>query len=251
MSDFSDWFRSVPFFTRYWLALTVGFTLIGRFGIVHPAYLTLMYTPLMKFQIWRLATCVFYYPLSPATGFHYLINLYFLHTYSKRLENEVYAGKPADYFYMLLFNWLVCIILGLVLNVQLLMDPMVLSVLYIWCQLNKDVTVNFWFGTQFKAIYLPWVLLAFNMIINGGGLVELMGIIIGHLYFFMKFKFPQELGGPVLLETPSIIKEWFPSNSGGVYGFGVPPERPAQPAPNGGSRFGRHIWGRGQVLGNN
>jgi hypothetical protein len=27
--------------------------------------------------------------------------------------------------------------------------------------------VNFWFGTQFKAMYLPWVLFAFNLIISG------------------------------------------------------------------------------------
>jgi hypothetical protein len=27
---------------------------------------------------------------------------------------------------------------------------MVLSVLYVWCQLNKDQIVSFWFGTQFK-----------------------------------------------------------------------------------------------------
>ena len=36
------------------------------------------------------------------------------------------------------------------LCLQLLMDPMILSVLYVWCQLNKDTVVQFWFGTQFK-----------------------------------------------------------------------------------------------------
>ena len=30
------------------------------------------------------------------------------------------------------------------------MDPMILSVLYVWCQLNKDMVVSFWFGTRFK-----------------------------------------------------------------------------------------------------
>ena len=30
------------------------------------------------------------------------------------------------------------------------MDPMVLSVLYIWCQLNRDTIVSFWFGMRFK-----------------------------------------------------------------------------------------------------
>lgn len=32
------------------------------------------------------------------------------------------------------------------------MDPMILSVMYVWCQLNQDVIVSFWFGTQFKVL---------------------------------------------------------------------------------------------------
>ena len=66
-----------------------------------------------------------------------------------------------------------------------------MSILYVWCQLNKDTIVNFWFGTQFKAMYLPWVLFGFNMIIAGGGVMELVGILIGHMYFFLMFKYPQ------------------------------------------------------------
>lgn len=253
MSDLGDWFRSVPFFTRYWLALTVGFTLAGRIGIFRPHTMILLYEPLTRFQIWRLFTCLFYYPLSPGSGFHFLINLYFLYNYSSRLETDQYSGKPADYFFMLIFNWICCVIVGLIAEIPLLLDPMVLSILYIWCQLNKDVIVNFWFGTRFKAMYLPWVLLAFNMIISGGGLYEIIGILIGHLYFFLMFKYPQELGGPVLLQTPSILKEWFPDNFGGVHGFGEPPQRAPRPPPatRGGLFRGRHNWGRGNILGGN
>lgn len=54
------------------------------------------------------------------------------------------------------------------IDLPILMDPMVLSVLYVWCKLNKDVIVNFWFGTRFKAMYLPWVLLGMNMILSSG-----------------------------------------------------------------------------------
>lgn len=59
-------------------------------------------------------------------------------------------------------------ILALFAEVYFLLDCMVMAVLYVWCQLNRDVTVQFWFGTQFKAMYLPWILLAFNMILRGG-----------------------------------------------------------------------------------
>lgn len=130
------------------------------------------------------------------------------------------------------------------------MDPMILSVLYVWCQLNKDVIVNFWFGTRFKAVYLPWVLLGFNMILSGGGILEIIGILVGHLYYFLKFKYPEELRGPSLLQTPAFLKEWFPDQSSGVHGFGFSPG-PPPPGPNRRNLFRGHNWGAGHVLGGN
>lgn len=179
-------------------------------------------------QIWRLITCFFYYPLNPATGFHFMLNCYFLYNYSLRLETDHFKSSPADYFFLLIFNGLCCLIIGIffdlpvsvvkwacalftcnslpmLIDLQLLMDPMILSVLYIWCQLNKDVIVNFWFGTRFKAMYLPWVLLGFNLILSSGSTFSLVGILVGHLYYFLKIKYPQELGGPSYLETPSFL----------------------------------------------
>jgi len=56
------------------------------------------------------------------------------------------------------------------------MDAMVLSVMYIWCQLNKEVMMSFWFGMQFKAMYMPWVILLFNWIISGSYVERVMFI---------------------------------------------------------------------------
>lgn len=47
------------------------------------------------------------------------------------------------------------------------MIPLIMSVLYVWAQLNRETIVSFWFGTRFKACYLPWVILGFNYIIGG------------------------------------------------------------------------------------
>ncbi|XP_049528911.1 derlin-1-like [Dermacentor silvarum] len=96
-----------------------------------------------------------------------------------------FGGHPANYLFMLLFNWICIVIVALFLDLMLLMDPLVLSVLYVWCQLHENVIVNFGFGTQFRAIYIPWVLLVFNMVISGGGLYELIGIMVGHLAFLL------------------------------------------------------------------
>lgn len=82
MTDIADWYKNIPYFTKHWMTGSVVFTLLGRFGIVKPINLILLYEPLKRFEIWRLVTSVLYYPAS----FHYLINLYFLYNYSRRLE---------------------------------------------------------------------------------------------------------------------------------------------------------------------
>ncbi|XP_013138262.1 PREDICTED: derlin-1 [Papilio polytes] len=251
MSEFKDWYYSVPFFTRYWLSFTIILSLVGRFGIINYYNLVLDFYPFInQFQIWRPLTALFFYPIGPGTGFHFLINCYFLYNYSQRLETGIFAGKPADYFYMLLFNWACCVVIGILVNLPILMDPMVLSVLYVWCQLNKDVIVSFWFGTRFKAMYLPWVLLAFNLVLSGGGMMELLGILIGHVAFFLLFKYPQEFGGPALLTPPAFLKQIFPDTRY-VGGFGTAPQARVPERPAGGVVFGRHNWGRGQTLGGN
>jgi Derlin-1 len=129
------------------------------------------------------------------------------------------------------------------------MDPMVLSVLYVWCQLNRETIVSFWFGTRFKAMYLPWVLLGFNMLMSNGSLFAIVGILVGHLYFFLKFTYPQELGGPNLFETPSYwVKKYYPDvRPSGV--FGLAPEGRAPDPANPPRRTGV-FGGTGQRLGN-
>ena len=35
--------------------------------------------------------------------------------------------------------------------------------------------------------------------------ILLLGILVGHLYFFLMFKYPQDFGGPRLLSTPQFL----------------------------------------------
>ncbi|XP_048848954.1 derlin-1 isoform X2 [Brienomyrus brachyistius] len=148
---------------------------------------------------------------------------------------------------MLLFNWICIVITGLIMDMQLLMIPMIMSVLYVWAQLNRDTIVSFWFGTRFKACYLPWIILGFNYIIGGSIINDLIGNLVGHLYYFLMFKYPMDLGGRAFLSTPQFLYRFFPSRRGGVSGFGIPP--PSRRLDQGGPEGGRHNWGQGFRLG--
>ncbi|XP_068178939.1 derlin-1 [Antennarius striatus] len=247
MSDIGDWFRSIPPITRTWFGASVAFPLIGVLGLVHFSnFLLIPELVFNRFQLWRPLTATFYFP----TGFLYLVNLYFLYQYSTRLETGVFDTRPADYVFMLLFNWICILITGLLINMRLLMIPLIMSVLYVWAQFNKDMIVTFWFGTRFKAHYLPWVILMFNFVIGGSFVNELTGNLVGHLYYFLMFKYPIDLGGRSFISTPDILYRYFPNRRGGVSGFGVPPtRRPAAQEPVGGGGGGRHSWGQGHRLG--
>ena len=156
-SDFSDWYKSVPQITRGWFTGSVVLPLIARFGLISPMYLVLLFQPFWnKFHFWRPITgsflkcslfskeyIKFYYPITPQTGFTYLINLYFMYSYSTRLETGTFDGRPADFLFMLIFNWLLLVMIGFAAGIFYLMDPMILAVMYVWCQLNRDTIVMF------------------------------------------------------------------------------------------------------------
>lgn len=42
-----------------------------------------------------------------------MLNCYFLYNYSLRLETDHFKASPADYLFLLIFNWLCCLIIGI------------------------------------------------------------------------------------------------------------------------------------------
>lgn len=144
----------------------------------------------------------------------------------------------------------------------MLMDPMIMSTIYVYCMLNQDQIVSFWFGTRFKARYLPWALFGVNFMLGGAGLLELVGIIVGHLYYFVMIKYPAEQG-ITLLQTPRFLYTYLPGDGRATAPFMAPSStRPSAP-PQSSAGFSRpsaptsttstgttsgHNWGRGRRL---
>lgn len=228
--------------TKYWFFSYFLVPLTTRLGLISPINLLLFSDAVLyKFEVWRLVTCLLWYKVN----FHWLMLLYFLYSYSQRLETGYFAGSPADYITMLLFNAVSLVVIGLFMGFPILSSALVFSVVYVWCQINKDIIVNFWFGVQVKAMYFPWVLFFFFFILGADWASMLMGIVVGHLYFFLAMKYPQEYGGRSILFTPQILYKWFPNDAQRRSGFGVPPSR--RRADDGDRR---HPWGgEGQRLG--
>ncbi|XP_053402083.1 derlin-1-like [Mercenaria mercenaria] len=110
-NDIGDWYRGIPQISKYWFTGSVIIPLAARFNFLDFNNQILLFEPVIyKLQIWRLVTSVLYYRITPSTGFKYLVNLYLLYSYSTRLETGIFDGRPAEYVFMLLFNWLCLVV---------------------------------------------------------------------------------------------------------------------------------------------
>lgn len=43
---------------------------------------------------------------------------------------------------------------------------------------------------QFNAPYLPWVMLTFSVLIGNAVIMDVIGICVGHMYYFLEFVYP-------------------------------------------------------------
>ena len=57
---------------------------------------------------------------------------------------------------------------------------------YVWARRNPYVRMSFLGLFSFNAPYLPWVLLSFAVVLGNSATIDLIGIIVGHVYYFWK-----------------------------------------------------------------
>ena len=77
---------------------------------------------------------------------------------------------------------------------------------YVWARRNPYIRMNFFGLLTFNAPYLPWVLLGFSLLLGNSVSVDLLGMAVGHCYYFIEDIFPNQPGGWKILRTPQLLK---------------------------------------------
>nr|XP_014337035.1 PREDICTED: derlin-2 isoform X2 [Bos mutus] len=187
------------------------------------------------FQIWRLITnFLFFGPV----GFNFLFNMIFLYRYCRMLEEGSFRGRTADFVFMFLFGGFLMTLFGLFVSLVFLGQAFTIMLVYVWSRRNPYVRMNFFGLLNFQAPFLPWVLMGFSLLLGNSIIVDLLGIAVGHIYFFLEDVFPNQPGGIRILKTPSILKAIFDTPDEDPNYNPLPEERP-----------GGFAWGEGQRLG--
>lgn len=203
------WYKSLPPLTRFILTVTFLVTLTATFGLFNPRYIILDWTLVYrKFQVWRLFTDYFF---SGAFGINWLMHIYFLVSFSSKLEvNEMFTASPGAYLYFLVFQCLFIDVLSLVLfwptGKPVMAKALSFATVYYWSRKEPYSPVGLW-GFQIQAYQFPFALLFLDLVMGNSIWSGAMGLTSGHIYYFLKDVLPQENGMDFLKKSPKICDE--------------------------------------------
>ena len=139
-------------------------------------------------QIWRLLTNFFFFGFF---SLEFLFHMYFLVRYCRLLEEGSFRGRTADFVFMFLFGAGAMLSVAPFVSIHFLGHSLTFMMVYLWGRRNEYVRMSFLGLFPFTAPYLPWVLLSFSMLLGSSATVDLLGIAVGHIYYFMEDVYPQ------------------------------------------------------------
>jgi len=170
----------------------------------------------LKHEYWRLATNFLYFG---NVGIDFVFHLFFLMRYCKSLEEGSFRNKSVDFLWMLLFGAMLLLAMAPLAKVQFLGTSLNFMLVYVWSRRNPEVPLSFLGIFTFGAAYLPWVLMAFSVLIGGSPVMDILGMVAGHTYYYLEDVYPntRQGQGRRFLRTPSVIR-WFFSSLGNMMG---------------------------------
>lgn len=200
-----DWYSKLPPVTRAYLTAIFIVSVATSFGYITPLQLYFHQRLIFsRHQWWRLITPFLYFG---PVNFDFVFHMFFLLRYCRVLEEENYHGRPADFIWMIVFGAACMLVIGSAIKATFLSTSLTFMLVYIWSRRNPGVLMNFLGVFNFNAPLMPWVLLAFSLMMTGNLPVsDIIGIAVGHVYFYLVDVYPRLYRTRSPLETPYILK---------------------------------------------
>ncbi|ONK69776.1 uncharacterized protein A4U43_C05F26600 [Asparagus officinalis] len=223
MSSPGEYYNSLPPVTKAYGTLCFLTTVVCQLGLLDPISIALYYPWVFKnLQVWRLFTCFFFLG---NFSINFGIRLLMIARYGVQLEKGPFDKRTADFLWMMIFGAFSLLVLSVIpfFSSGFLGISLVFMMLYVWSREYPNAQINIYGLVSLKAFYLPWAMLAMDVIFGSRLGPDLMGIIAGHLYYFLTVLYPLS-GGRNLLKTPiwvhKLVARW---------GVGVQTNAPIRP----------------------
>lgn len=216
-----DWYKQLPIVTRTYVTLAFLTTAGCALEIITPYNIYFNANLIFKKgELWRLMTNFFFFG---KFGLDFVFHMFFLIKYCKSLEEGSFRGRSADFLWMLLFGGVLLTSFAPFVDITFLGSSLTFMMVYVWGRRHQFVNLSFLGIFNFTAPYLPWVLLAFSLMLGNSPVVDLMGMAAGHVYYFLEDVYPR-MSGRRPLRTPGLIKAIFPQDDVIMPAVVPPPE---------------------------
>eukprot|EP01126_Amoeba_proteus_P057819 TRINITY_DN7395_c0_g2_i2.p1 TRINITY_DN7395_c0_g2~~TRINITY_DN7395_c0_g2_i2.p1 ORF type:complete len:245 (-),score=30.50 TRINITY_DN7395_c0_g2_i2:50-739(-) len=220
-------YSNLPIITKSYVTACVLTTLAFHLDLVSLLMLYLNFRLVYeRLEVWRLITNFLFFG---GFGIPWIFNMYFLLRHSTLLEETSFRGRTADYLFLFLFgvssllfvDWFLWYTALLPTPPILFLGPSLsFMIVYVWSRRNPNVRMSFLALFTFNAPYLPYVIIGIELMLGQPwSIFDMLGIFIGHTYFFLEDVYPRYTGRRVL-KTPQFLKTLLdqPSDVGGVAG---------------------------------
>ncbi|ETO84951.1 hypothetical protein F444_01201 [Phytophthora nicotianae P1976] len=188
MNDPLEWYYEIPVVSRLYLTGSFLTTTACALDLVSPFSLYFNFNLIFfKGQVWRLVTNFMFFGLF---SLDFLFHMYFVVRYCRLLEEGSFRGRTADFVYMLLLGAVFMILVAPFVNIHFLGSSLTFMMVYLWGRRNEHVRMSFLGLFPFTAPYLPWVLFSFSILLGNSATTDLIGIIVGHIYYFLEDVYP-------------------------------------------------------------
>ncbi|XP_022776530.1 derlin-1-like isoform X2 [Durio zibethinus] len=200
-------------------------------GLYDPWNIALSYQDVFKrFQVWRLITNFFFLgPFSPIFAFRLIM----IARYGVLLERGPFDKRTADYVWMLIFGALSLLVMAAIpfLWAPFMAGSLVFMIVYVWSREFPNAQISIYGVVTLKGFYLPWALLALDLIFGASLMEDIIGMVAGHLYYFLTVLHPLA-GGKYLFKTPLWVHKLV-----AFWGKGIQVDSPVQRDPSAGVAF--------------
>jgi len=131
--------------------------------------------------------------------------------YCRQLEEGDFRGRTANFVLMILFSiFLIAMVAPFVHVHNFLGSALTFMMTYVWGRRNEDVKMSLLGLVTFNAPYLPWVMLSFSLLFGNPVAMDVIGIFVGHIYYYLEYIYPviaQIRGWKIqrIMEPPRIL----------------------------------------------
>lgn len=185
--------ENLPPFTSVWIAGALCLTMLEHLGFVseHQLFFSTYYV-FRKHQYWRIVTSFMYFG---KIGLIFAIRILELIRFASDLEAHTFGPtRRAQYAWFLLCSSLSLLFVGSLLSIRFMSYPLSWILTYIWSRKSRHMRVSFLGVVTITAPYYPFVELLFTLVQSNLEFKDIaVGLLLGHLYYFLEELWPREM----------------------------------------------------------